>query len=108
MEIHISIFFAALSFASVASAEIYKCQGADGKLKYTDRPCYKNSEQQTVVKLVVPPPSVTPFNRPSLKEQDEAFKERHKMRQDYERCLADPMSMMCFGPNEYAVRRPKK
>jgi hypothetical protein len=108
MKTHPIIFLALISFANLSNAEVYKCQGADGKLKYTDRPCSKNGEQQTVVKLAVPPPSVTASNRPSLKAQDDAFKERHKMRQDYERCLADPMSMMCVGPDRYAVRRSTK
>ncbi len=96
-----------LSIVDIASADVYKCQGADGKLRYTDRPCNKKAEQQTVAKIVVPPPSVAITNKPSLKAQDEAFKERHRMRNDYDRCLADRMSQVCFSHDRYAVRRYK-
>lgn len=94
-----------LCVVDISSAEVYKCQGADGKLKYTDRPCNKKAEQQTVAKIVVPPPSVAIANKPSLKAQDEAFKERHRMRNDYDRCLANPISQVCFSHDRYAVRQ---
>jgi hypothetical protein len=107
MKIRLIIFLALLSFINISNAEVYKCQGLDGKLKYTDRPCNKDAEKQTVAKIVVPPPSVAITNKPSLKAQDEAFKERHRMRNDYDRCLADRFSQMCFSYDRYAVRRYK-
>lgn len=108
MKIHTTIFLALLGFTNASSAEVYKCQGADGTLKYTDRPCNKNAEKQTVAKIVVTPPSVAITNKPSLKAQDEAFKERHRMRNDYDRCLADRMSQVCFSHDRYAVRRSRE
>ena len=108
MKIRSIIFWVFLSFISISNAEVYKCQGADGTLKYTDRPCNKNAEKQTVAKIAVPPPSVAITNKPSLKAQDEAFKERHRMRNDYDRCLADRMSQVCFSHDRYAVRRSRE
>lgn len=53
---------------AVASAQIYKCTGPDGKLTLTDKPCAVG-EQAEAVKL--PPPPETPYDR-IMRENREA------------------------------------
>ncbi|MBR7801760.1 DUF4124 domain-containing protein [Undibacterium fentianense] len=103
-----SLFLSSLLFLpSLSSAEIYQCRGAEGKMRYSDRPCKQQVEQQSIAKIVVAPASAGKTASSNWKEKDEALKVRHKMRQEYEKCLADPMSLVCFGPDQVAVRQKK-
>jgi Domain of unknown function (DUF4124) len=38
----------AAMFAAPVHAEVYKCRDADGKLSFTDRPCPKGAQSETV------------------------------------------------------------
>lgn len=61
----------------MASAQVYKCTGADGKVAFSDRPCAGAATQQETITIEQRPPSKT---SPSQAELDAEWEERKRFR----------------------------